>query len=360
MIPSLFAGFQVSTENGRCEIGYGSAKVVLCTERSATRDLQQLKQMLSQHDDGKIPVVIAPYRENFAELFAQPNRFIFIAPVVFSGEPVADARLVHDETTLEFFVNSVGKDDKFTILPIPQWQSLTGAVVAVVQQIFTRAAIRLKTIGHFGRLWQINFRLNAHLPVSDIAQLRANKPDALVMAGPSLDNKVAALQKKKHIWCADTAWPALVLRGIQPDVIFSVDAGFASSEHFAGLHSVLENSRTTLVADLIGNAAVQRLLFQRKLTYRSSHPLVEAFCSSSATELTAVSNPAGDVGSLMRAVYTAVFQETMPPENIYGHDGKSRRGISHARGTAYFRRSYAHGHRLNTIESYMLRLSYRY
>ncbi len=226
------------------------------------------------------------------------------------------------------------------------------------QQLFERAAVRLKTIRHFGRLWQINFRLNAVRETHDIIRLKELPPDLLVMAGPSLDAALPEAARAKLIWCADTALPALVAHGIYPRVVFSVDAGFASSEHFCGLSSDIGTRSTVLVCDLLGNAAVQRLPFEEKLTYQSSHPLVQQFCSAAGHALTPVENPSGDVGSLMRNVHALLFNSA--EVKVVGHDGRSLRKITHARGTAYFKRSYMQQNRLFTPESYFARLSRRY
>ena len=191
----------------------------------------------------------------------------------------------------------------------------------------------------------------------DVSKLGELRPDALVMAGPSLDNAIEELRRAKTIWCADTALPALLKRHIFPRVVFSVDAGFASREHFVGAASKFLSS-AALVSDILGNPPVQRLPFAEHLTYASSHPLVQEFCASRRGDLTFIENPAGDVGSLMRAVFARFFGDA--PVKIFGHDGGHRRRVTHARGTAYFSRSYASCNRLMNAETYMLKLSRRY
>ena len=78
-------------------------------------------------------------------------------------------------------------------------------------EILMQAAARLKTLRHFGRLWPINFTANAPAARSwsDIRALAAaGAPQALVMAGPSLDANLQALKTQQNIWVADTALPA--------------------------------------------------------------------------------------------------------------------------------------------------------
>jgi hypothetical protein len=342
----MLAGFPHTTgktSDARFSLEYDGKAITVFTARSAERDLAQLKDLLQSAAPGSVPVIVAPYRAEFAS---------------FATELPRDDRLIADDAALEYFVNSIGKDDKFEIHVVPQWQALTDAMRQAAQQLFERAAVRLRTIRHFGRLWQINFRLNAARQPSDITRLKDFCPDLLVMAGPSLDAAIATVAGAKLIWCADTALPVLAAHGIFPQVVFSVDAGFASSEHFCGLAAEIRKRNMVLVSDLLGNAAVQRLPFREKLTYQSSHPLVQQFCSAAEHALTPVENPRGDVGSLMRNVHALLFAGR--PAKVIGHDGHSLKKVSHARGTAYFQRAFIRQSRLFTPELYMERLSRRY
>lgn len=347
-----------SLSEGRYFIEYDGLKLSVFSGRSAARDIAQLESLISAAPPAHVPVIVAPYRDEFAALFNGHEKFFFLAPICFSTAPPDDARLIWDTASLKFFINQINIDDKFEITVIPQWQTLTEAIKLATKHIFDRAAVRLKTIRHFGRLWPINFRLNSPHVTADITLLRSQRPEMLVMAGPSLDAAFPELPPETNIWSADTALPALVARGIWPQVVFSVDAGFASSEHFVGLTHQIAAQKTTLVCDMLGNAAVQRLPFGKQLSYQSSHPLVQEFCSSKAFALTPIENPRGDVGSLMRNVFALLFANA--DVRILGHDGKSLRKISHARGTAYYKRAYIKQTRLQTAETYMLKLSARY
>ncbi len=353
-----FSELSAEATEGRFFVLFQGKKIPIYSDRSGTRDLAQIRELIASVPAGHTALVIAPYAGGLEDIFNDRTRFVWIAPVLFTEHLPADDRLVADDAALEGFINNVGAAEKFTLLPIAQWQQAADYVVQATRALLERAAVRLKTIGHFGKLWQINFRVNA-MPAAgygDIKRLGGKRPDALVMAGPSLDN--ADLTGYMTIWCADTALPALIARGIYPQVVFSVDAGFASREHFVGAVSAIHSHQMLLVCDLLGYPAVQRLPFAAHLAYASSHPLVQEFCAVSRPDLTAVENPAGDVGSLMRAVYQKLFGDAAV--KIFGHDGGHRRRVTHARGTAYFNRSFAAQTRLANVETYMLRLSRRY
>jgi hypothetical protein len=355
---TAFREISAEAAGGRYAVLFQGEKIPVYSDRSAARDLAQIKELIAAVPAGHTALLIAPYADSLRVLLDTPQKFFWISPVHFAPELPGDERLVADDAGLERFINNVGADEKFTLLPIAQWQQASAYVVQATRALLERAAVRLKTIGHFARLWQINFRVNAAAAAryGDIAELRGQKPDALVMAGPSLDT--ADLTDYKAIWCADTALPALIARGTYPQVVFSVDAGFASREHFVDAIPAIRSHQMRLVCDLLGYPAVQRLPFAGHLTYASSHPLVQEFSAVVRPDLTPIENPAGDVGSLMRAVFQKFFGNAAV--KISGHDGGHRRRITHARGTAYFRRSFAAQTRLVNVETYMLKLSRRY
>jgi hypothetical protein len=353
-----FREISIATVDGRFAIAYNGITIPIYSERSGARDLAQITQAIADTPDDHITLIIAPYAEALAGVFAAKKKFAFVAPVNFAAKPADDPRLIADDAALDEFINTIGANDKFSVYLIPQWREASDYVASAVRQLLERAAVRLKTIHHFEKLWRINFRVNAKAAVNygDIAGLRRLKPEYLVMAGPSLDNGIAEIQKAGTLWCADTALPALVAAGVHPAVVFSVDAGFASREHFVGCADALR--RAYLVCDILGFPAVQRLPFAARLTYASSHPLVQEFAAVRRSDLTPVENAAGDVGSLMRAVHAKFFPGSIV--KIVGHDGKHARYVTHARGTAYFTRSCAAQNRLKNTETYMLKLSRRY
>ncbi len=358
---SLFADIQAATSDGRYLISSEGQTITFFTARSGERDLKQIASAIANVQPGNIPLIIAPFADALRPLFLHPERFIFVAPASFAREMPADERLIADDAALQRFINNVEPKDHFEIIAPAQWQALQVRMIECAREILTRAAARLKTINHFGRLWPINFTANAAIAraCEDISVLKAaSVPTALVMAGPSLDNHMEALKGHNNIWAADTALPALLPRGIYPQVVFSADGGFASREHFVAALPALRGHRVTLVCDMLVNPGVMRLPFARTLTYSNSHPLVQQFCETLRSDLTEIANPDGDVGSLMKAAFAKFFGDM--PVKIFGHDRGHRRKVTHARGTAYFSRVYARQTRTFNSETYMLQLSRRY
>ncbi|AFM12561.1 6-hydroxymethylpterin diphosphokinase MptE-like protein [Turneriella parva] len=354
---SPFSAFEAVVSAERQQIRFAEQTITFYTARSGERDLRHFREQLAAVSPSMIPLLVAPYSTSLAPLLKDARRFVWLAPVCFSKNLPGDARLICSDANLQEFINSVETDDNFEIVIPPQWQGFQAAVRTVTVEILRQAAARLKTLRHFGRLWPINFTANAPSARRwrDIRTLAAGgAPDAIVMAGPTLDQSLRELQSKQNIWAADTALPVLSAHGIEARAVFSADAGFASREHFVGVNT----TKATLVCDMLVNPGVARLPFAAICTYASSHPLVQQFCLVERPDLTAITNAEGNVGSLMLAIHQDLFGEL--PVSIYGYDRGHRRRVTHARGTAYFRRVYGRQTRIANIETYMLRLSRRY
>jgi len=354
---SPFSDLAAIISDDRRQVRCGAETITFYTARSGERDLRQFREALQTVRAPHIPLLVAPYNESLAPLFADNIRFVWLAPLSFSDRLPDDARLIATEESLQQFINSVEADAHYEIVLVPQWQALQKSVREVTVKILQQAAVRLKTLRHFGALWPINFAANgpAARQWHDIQLLKTQgAPQAIVMAGPSLDQSIEELKFLKKIWVADTAFPVLTHHGIAAQVVFSADAGFASREHFVGTRQ----TNSTLVCDMLVNPGVARLPFTAVCTYASSHPLVQQFCQTVRPDLTEIVNPEGNVGSLMLAVFKRMFGDQSVA--VFGYDRGHRRRITHARGTAYFRRSYGWQNRLANAETYMLKLSRRY
>jgi hypothetical protein len=356
MLPG-FPELSTAVENGRYICRHGEIKLTFYTDRSAERDLKLIISLID-NAGASIPLVVAPYVAAFARLFDTQKLFYFIAPTSFTGQMPRDERLIADAENLTQFINSIEAEHNFAVQILPQWQQLRPAIEQATREVLTRAAIRLKTIRHFARLWPINFRLNLPLlqTMPDISSLQA-APDVLALAGPSL-SALPRIASQACVWCADTALPVLLHYGIPPAVIFSLDAGFASQEHFCTARDFIRSGSAALVADPLCSPPVLRLPFRQKFTYASSHPLVQKFRDAERPDLTPISNPEGNVGNLMLQILATLFPTARPL--IVGHDRGHIKHITHARGTAYYRRCEATRHRLYAMETYALHLSRRY
>ena len=224
-------------------------------------------------------------------------------------------------------------------------------------QMIHGVALRLKTIKHFKKIWNYNFRANqkSWLSTQPISELSVKQPDYFVLGGPSADDFLyhTNLKKQVRIWSADTALMPLIRKGIQPDVVFSIDAGFGSYEHFVYIRKS-EKRAITFVLDPLSfpkyyNADI------RRYTYASSHPLVQKAGSGHPVLV----NKTGDVYGLMEALHRFLFPEQNLPKMI-GHDQKSIHHTTHLKGSAYHLRMYHQMNRFYSTEKYFYDLSKSY
>ncbi|TCP57843.1 uncharacterized protein DUF115 [Tumebacillus sp. BK434] len=105
------------------------------------------------------------------------------------------------------------------------------------------ARLDQNTVLYFQREWPRNilYNLPAILknPGINALQNKFNKkPAIIVSAGPSLSKNVEMLHEIKDkavILCVDTAYRVLQTKGIQPDLIFSLDGSELNYRHFTGV-----------------------------------------------------------------------------------------------------------------------------
>ncbi|GMO47120.1 MAG: hypothetical protein Pg6C_09230 [Treponemataceae bacterium] len=116
-------------------------------------------------------------------------------------------------------------------------------------------------------------------------RLPLHKEACVTAAGPSLDSSAEILARnrdEKFIIAADTAYPALLARGIFPDAVVTIDGQTASARHFLSVRQFSEEKRggrnVILFADLCCNPAVPRLFYSRGepvVFVKNRHPLSE-------------------------------------------------------------------------------------
>ena len=99
---------------------------------------------------------------------------------------------------------------------------------------------------------------------------------AIVAAGPSLDLQIPALAdcklRKVFIISSDTALPALLHRGIEPDAVVSIDCQHISYYHFFGCNSGGSMRNIPLFLDIASPPLLSRLSFSPHF-FCSGHPL---------------------------------------------------------------------------------------
>ncbi|MBQ2601416.1 MAG: DUF115 domain-containing protein [Treponema sp.] len=132
---------------------------------------------------------------------------------------------------------------------------------------------------HFGKIWQRNIIENAiHSGRFLLPPVQDGKTAAVIAAGPSLDVSIGEIMARRDsfvVFSTDTAYGALVSRGIEPEYVVSIDGQFVSSSHFLPAGDAVGKS-TAFVFDMCANPTAVRMLRERGfkvLLSKSRHPL---------------------------------------------------------------------------------------
>ncbi|MES0491777.1 MAG: 6-hydroxymethylpterin diphosphokinase MptE-like protein [Leptospirales bacterium] len=328
-------------------------KIKCYTTRSLEREAKILKKKIQACPVDKKLIWAAPFHKKIAtHLSINEQKRIFWISVADFTEP--NIHIINSHSKWIYFLRNIQRTDSYRIEIHPVLKDF--GLQEFFQHEFENSAVRIKTIEHFEKVWEYNFHRNRDwwLQVEDIATLKTEKPDAIVLGGPSVDEQYDQLQTKKVIWCADTSlWP-LQHRGLTPKVVFSIDAGRGSWEHFAQSAKNNKIKNMQLVADGLGFPGVLHLGFAKTYAYAGTHPLVQ----KTTHNHTILENKTGDVYGIIETVYKFLFDENLP--EVFGRDGTHFKYKTHLRGSGHYYRMYPQVDRFTTLEQYFYQLSRRY
>ena len=350
-------------------------KLLTYTAKSLDRESKSLSQKLDQvaKENSKF-FWIAPFHENiFYSLNSRQKCNLFwICCANFSTKKFSELIklqaenncLIFDFRALQFALQEIQKDNSIKIEFHPSlrnssiFQELKGSIQDMIQEV----ALRLKTIQHFENIWCYNFKANFEKwkRCHPASEFEPQKPDYFILGGPSVTEFLKRFDdKKKTIWSADTSWMPLVHRGILPDLVFSIDAGYGSFEHFIYHATRIEKEKVRILLDPLSfpkfyNAGI------KAYSYISSNPLIQQAVQEDNQELEAkfpfLSNETGDVYGIMQSFYFYLFPETDLPQ-VIGHDKGPRKFETHLRGSGYHEREYTRSNRLETTENHFFKRS---
>ncbi len=340
------------------------------TQRSLTREAKLLINKVCEfRHKSSILIWIAPFHH---EIFSYlVNQVSDLSPLVwicihnFSILPTeTDSSLMHpslcfSENQLEKRMRTIDHRDTITIdfhVSLQNTDYIT-LLKEKLNKILKKMALRLKTIQHFNKIWEYNFRANKKnwLNTDSVHHISSKKPKFFILGGSSVDNflRQTVLDSKICIWSADTALMPLLFRNKCPNLVFSIDAGLGSFEHY-----IYAQTKTYKMPPFV----LDPLSFPKyytttikKYTYASSHPLIQQTKNPHPILI----NRTGDVYGIMKALYQFLFpQQNMP--QVIGHDQRAIRHITHLRGSSYYYRKYHQMNRLNNVEAYFYKLSKTY
>jgi hypothetical protein len=229
---------------------------------------------------------------------------------------------------------------------IPRFNAAAGIIQASIEKVSSDYSVQ----AHFGARWFSNIIRNlktagslrqSAAPVR-VAALReaaaheaaireaAIREAAICAAGPSLDSQLALLAERKakqgetFIISADTALPALLDFGIEPDAVVSIDCQHISYYHFIG--RVMRN--IPLFLD-IASPPLLAGLSPCPFFFSGGHPLA-LYISREWRPLPRIDTSGGNVTYACLSLAESLGAKRI---TVYGADFSYPRGRVYARGT---------------------------
>lgn len=199
---------------------------------------------------------------------------------------------------------------------------------------------------YFGKRWFSNIVANLRLAEQDTVTLGPVRSAWVVAAGPSLEDQIALLPRKRDssysIISTDTALRALLTAGITPDIVVSIDCQHVSYHHFLGGYP----AAAPLVLDLASPPVVARSATRRTF-FSSGHPFAR-YVNDRMRRFPLLDTSGGNV------THAAVsLADALGARDIYliGADYSYPDGKTYARGTYLYPYFGAHASRVRPIES---------
>lgn len=187
------------------------------------------------------------------------------------------------------------------------------------------------TMVHMGSLWVRNLFDNLPaLPASALfADLGIEAPVWVAGAGPSLDGSMELLRahrSKLVLVAADTALPALMARGLEPDFVVALESQLANLADFIPFST----ARSVLLCDITSHPSVVRLFPGRRLFFSSSFAPLPLFDRMEAGGLLPHRIP--PLGSVGVVAVALALQLGRGEVLLSGLDFSQATDRSHARG----------------------------
>ena len=257
-----------------------------------------------------------------------------------------------------------------TILPIRQWERIFAEAAEEAKKIIKDS---LKIISadfsvqsHFGKIWQKNIFENLKIASeSKISAKRildtipSEKIAAIIAAGPSLNSSYEILKNNRseyYIIATDTAFGALLKRGITADAVVSVDGQILSHHHY--MHKLSED--TMFIFDLCANPSSVRKTIEagcKTIFAETGHPLSQ-YASNYTGEKTFIHLNAGS-GTVTIAAASFAKIAGFTKMQFFGADFSYIGGCAYTKGT-YFDTLYRmNENKIHNAETTFTNLLYR-
>lgn len=220
-----------------------------------------------------------------------------------------------------------------------------------MQAAVSRARINANTLKRFGRLWVRNLIRNVAVlerspGVRELTDRFAGLPVLLCAAGPSLDlalPRIKELAERLLIVAVDTAVPALMQHGVEPDFAVVVDPQYWNTRHL----DRLAPRSTILISEASAHPRVFEVLDNPTYLCSSIFPL-----GSLLEETAGEKGKLGTGGSVSTTAWD--FARMLGGNPIYciGLDLGFPHRRTHVHGSFFEERSHILAHRLHPVEQH--------
>jgi hypothetical protein len=237
----------------------------------------------------------------------------------------------------------------------------------IIAQALDAAKNDYATQAHFGKIWHRNILQNCaevfHAR-STAVELPLHKEACVIAAGPTLDSSVQSLiQKRKEVFiiATDTAYDALIGRGIIPDAAVTIDGQHISSRHFmCGIHK-----KTMLFADICCNPCIPRLFNKAGspvFFMRNGHPLAELaalYAKSRGAQKDFLPLISSGAGTVTVSAADIALKSGFSRVALYGADFSFPGGKPYAKGTYLDATFFSECMRTSPVEALFAALMFR-
>ncbi|MDR2702461.1 MAG: DUF115 domain-containing protein [Spirochaetaceae bacterium] len=197
-------------------------------EAEAALEREKTKKVLViEYDCNGIAELLSS--RNYISLFRNP-RFRLLA------DPCAEEI---EEILLNSYIPAI--DGGIRVFPLrtragsdPRFNDAADAVKRAIDSVSKDYSVQ----AYFGKRWFSNIIRNLSLAEKPCAGVPPVRKAIVCAAGPSLDEQIPLIKKEldqkemPFLIAADTSFPALLRRGIEPDAVISIDCQHISYRHF--------------------------------------------------------------------------------------------------------------------------------
>ena len=268
----------------------------------------------------------ALYINDFTKMFANDNVFLYIAD---------------DLSNLKYILYGLIQEGVYPDIKIAEFvpvervhRQYFNDVRREILEFLNNIVLNLNTIQFFSKMWTESFFRNLVYSIkspgiSKLFNRFYKTPLIIISAGPSLDKNIELLKDAKGkavLLCVGTALKALLEKGIEPDLVISIDGSYKNYEHFEGIEC-----NAPLIFDPLVNSNIPS-------NYKGDMIVCEVFSYFTPWFREAIKKEIGILktgGSVANIAFDMAVKTGADPIIFVGQDLAFTNNKTHSNGTIY-------------------------